>query len=276
MTVLEVLRETQVPLLASVLLAAGLSKALLRGPDPPADAQAHVIDILRHHRGLTIMVAMAEGGLGAALLVTPHPLVRLATSIWFAAVTWIAGELRARRPEAGCGCFGGLSTTRVGIRTVVRAVVLTGAAIATMGVGLPGTEVLRLSLGWRGVALLLEVAVLVALSPEIGVLLARRRLHVPCELRTIPLRETYGSLHASGAWKEYLPVITGPKPVEVWRELCWRFLVYAGDSGGQKVKVVFAVSLQGVRHPAIRAAIVGAEESDVEDSGPNPFMAVPV
>ena len=270
---LEVLRETQIPFLASVLLAAGLLKALLRGPDPPTDA--HAIDVLRHHRGVTVAVALAEGGLGIALLVTPHPSVRVAASIWFAAVTWIAGELRTRRPEAGCGCFGGLSTSRVGIRTIVRSVLLTGAAVATMGVAVPGTEVLRLSLGWRGVVLALEVAIFLALSPEIGVLLARRRPHVPCELRTIPLRETYATLHASGAWKEYLPVIRGPEPVEVWRELCWRFLVYVGYSDGQEVEVVFAVSLEGARHPAIRAAIVGDEKRDIEDSGPNPLSREP-
>ncbi|MGI8333593.1 MauE/DoxX family redox-associated membrane protein [Actinomadura scrupuli] len=271
---LEVLQETQVPFLASVLLAAALSKALLRGPDPPADAQT--LDLLRHHRGMTIMVALTEGGLGLALLVTPHPSVRVATSIWFGAVTWIAGELRTRRPEAGCGCFGGLSTSRVGIRTVVRALLLTGAAVATMGVAAPGTEVLRWSLGWHGAVLVLEVAGLLALSPEVGVLLARHRLHVPCERRSVPLRETYATLHASGAWKEYLPVIAGPEPVEVWRELCWRFLVYAGYSDGREVEVVFAVSLESTRHPVVRAVIVGADEQDTEDSGPNPFLVVSV
>jgi hypothetical protein len=272
---LEVLRESQLPLLAGVLLAAGMSKLVLRGPDPPTDA--HALDLLRHHRGLTVVVALVEWALGVALLVTPHPSVRVATSIWFAAATWIVGELRARRPEAGCGCFGVLSTTRVGIRAVVRSMLLTGAAIATMGVPVPGAEVLRLSLGWRGVTLAMEVAVLAALSPELGTLLARRRVHVPCELRMIPLRETYATLHASGAWKEYLPVITGAEPVEVWRELCWRFLVYAGHSDRQNVEVVFAVSLEAARHPAVRATILGPGESDVEDTGPNnPFAAVPV
>jgi hypothetical protein len=271
---LDVLRETQLPLLASVLIAAGVSKLLLLGPEPPADARA--LDILRHHRGLTVVVALAESGLGIALLATPHPFVRVATSIWFTSATWIVWELRARRPEAGCGCFGGLSTTRVGIRPVVRCVLLTGAALATAGVLVSGAEVLRMSLGWHGVTLAVEVAVLAALSPEIGAFLTRQRPHVPCELRTSPLSRTYATLHASGAWRKYTPVITRSEPVQVWRELCWRFLVYAGRSDGQDVEVVFAVSLEEVRHPDIRAAILGAEESDVEDTGPNPFAAVPV
>jgi hypothetical protein len=274
---LDVLRDAQLPLLAAVLLAAGLSKLLLRGLDPPSDARP--LDLLRHHRGLTVVVALAEAGLGVALLVTPYPAVRVVTAIWFAVVTWIAVELRTHRPEAGCGCFGNLSTTRVGVRTIARPTLLTVAAIATIGVAVPGDEVLRLSLGWRGGALAMELAVLAVLSPEIGALVARRRLHVPCELRTVPLRETYATLHGSGAWKEYLPVITGAEPVEVWRELCWRFLVYAGSRDGREVEVVFAVSLEGARHPGIRAAILdvraGEDESDVEGSGPNPFVAVP-
>jgi hypothetical protein len=271
---LEVLRETQLSLLAGVLIAAGLSKLLLRGPEPPTDARA--LDLLRHHRGLNVGVAMLESGLGIALLVTPHPSVRVATSIWFTATTWIVGELRAHRPEAGCGCFGGLSSTPVGIRPVVRSVLLTGAAFATVGVPVPGTEVLRMSLGWRGVTLAVELAVLAALSPEIGALLTRRRPHVPCELRTSPLWKTYATLHASGAWQKYTPLITRSEPVQVWRELCWRFLVYAGRSDGQDVEVVFAVSLEEARHPSIQTVILEAEESDVEDTGPNPFAAVPV
>jgi uncharacterized membrane protein len=270
---LNMLRETQLLLLAGVLLAAGMSKLVLRGPNPPRGA--HALEILRHHRGLTVAVALVEWGLGVALLVTPHPSVRIATSIWFAVATWVVVEMRTRRPEAGCGCFGELSTSRVGIRTVARSVLLTAAAITTMGTAVEGAAVLRLNPGWSVVTLALEVAVLAALSPEIGVFLARRRVHVPCELRTVPLRETYAALHASGAWKEYLPVITGAKPVQVWRELCWRFVVYAGRSDGQEVEVVFAVSLEGARHPAIRVAILGADVSDTEDTGPNPFMAVP-
>jgi Methylamine utilisation protein MauE len=270
---LGLLRETQLPLLAGVLLAAGLSKLLLRGPDPPAGARA--LDLLRHHRGLSVAVALAEGGLGVALLVTPHPAVRVATSVWFAGATWISAELRARRPEAGCGCFGSLSTSRVGIRTVARSMLLTCAAIATVGVAASGAEVLRLSLGWRGVALVAELAVLAALSPEIGVLIARRRRHVPCELRRIPLRETYATLHASAAWHEHLPAISGLEPVDVWRELCWRFLVYPGYSDGRGVEVVFAVPLEAAGRPAVQVVILAIGEHDVEDSGPNPCVAVP-
>jgi hypothetical protein len=269
---LDVLRETQLLLLASVLLAAGISKLLLRGPDPPTNARP--LDILRHHRGLTVVVGLVEWGLGVALLVTPHVSVQVATSFWLVAVTWIVVELRARRPEAGCGCFGGLSTTRVGIRPVVRSVLLTGAALATVGVPVSGAEVLRMGSGWHGVTFAVEVAILAVLSPEIGALLTRRRPRVPCELRTSPLWKTYATLHASDAWRKYRPVITGSEPVQVWRELCWRFLVYAGRSDGQDVEIVFAVSLGQARHPAIRAAILEAEESDVEDTGPNPFAAV--
>ena len=42
-----------------------------------------------------------------------------------------------------------------------------------------------------------------ALSPEIGELVARRRERIPCEHRTVPLAETFATLHASAQWQTY-------------------------------------------------------------------------
>jgi hypothetical protein len=47
-------------------------------------------------------------------------------------------------------------------------------------------------------------------------------------------------------------VITGG-PADMWRELCWWYVVYPARGGEREGEVVFAVEV-GPRRPAIRAA----------------------
>jgi hypothetical protein len=49
-------------------------------------------------------------------------------------------------------------------------------------------------------------------------------------------------------------VITGG-PADMWRELCWWYVVYPARGGGQDGEVIFAVEVRP-RRPAIRAAVV--------------------
>lgn len=260
---LEVLREVQLPLLAGVLIAAGVAKLTMREPGSAEGAPA--LEVLRQHRGLGVGAALAELGLGLALLVTPVQAVRVATVIWFAGATWVVNEMRARRPDAGCGCFGALSTSRIGLRVMVRPLLLAGAGVATFGVPATGLRVLGQGLGGPGLALAAEAMVVLALSPEVAELLARRRARSrPCELRRSPLPETYAALHASRAWREHSWLLAGTEPVEIWRELCWRFLVYRLPDD-LEVEVVFAVSLSGRRHPEVRVALVNSTAA-----GPGP------
>jgi hypothetical protein len=135
--------------------------------------------------------------------------------------------------------------------------------------------------------LAVEIGVLLALSPEIGVLLERRS-RPPCELRAASLPDTFRALHHSPAWREYGPILTGSRPTEVWRELCWRFLVYPGRVDRTEVEVVFAVSLAGERRPVVRvamtetvpeaaldAALDATVVTRVDGTGPNPLAAIP-
>ena len=287
---LETLRESQLPLLTLVLLAAGLAKLTLRGEQGAAD-RAGLAQLLRHNRGAATAVAVSECGLGIALLVVPYQGVRLATAVWFAGATWIVDELKARRPEEGCGCFGALSSTRIGNRVIIRPLLLTAAATATMGVPGTGWSVFGRLAGAPGLVLAAELVLVLALSPEVGVALARRA-RPSCESRPIPPAETYRTLRQSRAWQEYEPIITAAAPSEVWRELCWRFLVYQGCLGRTEVEVVFAVSLAREKQPVVRVAVVEAVPAAVleaaqdatvatrvwrdtlEDSGPNPVHAV--
>src|SRR5207247_6233713 len=136
-----------------------------------------------------------------AVLTVRHPAVRLAVAVWFAGATWIVNELRARRPEEGCGCFGNLSSTRIGKRVIIRPLLLTGAATSAMGVAPTGLTVLVAAPSVRWPILAAELALLLCLSPELGVLLARRS-RPPCELRAASLPETFRALHHSPAWRE--------------------------------------------------------------------------
>jgi hypothetical protein len=46
-------------------------------------------------------------------------------------------------------------------------------------------------------------------------------------------------------------------PSDVWREGCWRYVVFPGIVAERPVEVVFAVYLQ-LRRPPVRAAIIDA------------------
>jgi hypothetical protein len=59
--------------------------------------------------------------------------VRTATALFFLIAVGALNELRQRRPDAGCGCFGELSDTPIGLRTIARSGVLCASAVATIG-----------------------------------------------------------------------------------------------------------------------------------------------
>jgi hypothetical protein len=267
----ETLQEAQIPLLACILISACLAKIAIREADDTIGPGT--LAALRRYRPVVVTVATIEGGLGVALLVCAHPVVRLATVVVFAVATSVVVELRAHRPEEGCGCFGGLSKTPVRLRTLLRAGLFTLIALTVIGVPTTGLDVLRMGSGWHAAVAALELIVLAGLSPEIGVMLARRRERIPCEQRTVPLSETFEILHASRPWREHAAALVTAEPTDVWRELCWRFLVYPGRVDDDDVEVIFAVSTEE-RNPAVRAAIVRPEDTD--DSGPNPVYALSI
>lgn len=256
------LAEVQVPFLAFALLVASATKLLLpdgeQGPEAP----------LHRRRSFAVGLAFVEGALGAAILVSPLLVVRLATVVFFATATSIVGDLVRRRSEEGCGCFGNLSAAPAGRRTVLRVGLLTGAAVACAGVHRTGLQILNTPGMWPLLVFGLETVVVLALSPELIVAIERTRSSVPCELRNAPLTETYALLYTSDAWGEHEELLTCAHPVEVWRELCHRYVVYPGAVDGRPVEVVFAVPIGG-RPSGVRAGL--AEDSALEqddDSGP--------
>jgi len=234
-----VLLETQLLVVVFMFALAVLGK--LHAPKTPA----------------RILYIAVEATLCVLLLVSGHLLVRLATAMLMISATWVLAEMRASRPGQGCGCFGVLSDIPVTRATVLRTGLLAAAAVAAFPVPRTGLEVAADLPGWRALVFLAEVGLIAAISPEIST--AVRRRPVPCERRAVPLRETFAALHASEPWRRY-GLSRKSEPVEVWRELCWRFLVYRAD--GRRGEIVFAVSLAD---GDVRAALVDEEAAVPED-----------
>ncbi len=114
---------------------------------------------------------------------------------------------------------------------------------------------------WLAV-LAFELSLLAFLSPEVGEILVRLGYSEPCELRRLPVGRTLTALHGSSQWRRYANQITAGAPADVWREGCWRFVVYPGLARGRRVNIVFAVYLQA-RRPPIRAAVLDADTDEV-------------
>ncbi|POM26141.1 hypothetical protein BTM25_05290 [Actinomadura rubteroloni] len=269
-------QNTQVLLLSFVLLAACLAKLAVRHPEPAHDhvhgvplpgwlPQATRLD----SRPFAVAVALVEGSLGIALLVTSQFSVRLVTALAFAVATWTVSELRVRRPDAGCGCFGGLSVKHVDRRTVARALLFTLAAVAALGAPRAGFAWLHDAHATVGLVLLaVEVALFGLISPEVATLWEKRaawrirREDEPCDRRHSPLAETMRTLRASAAWSAHEDALVSAVPLDVWREGCWRFLAYRAVSDGRPAELVFAVST-AARGRRVRVALVPAEEPAV-------------
>jgi hypothetical protein len=250
-----------------------------RVPVEPADARrvpgGRPPGLTPLRKPLAMLMCGAELSLALALLVTmlpasTHPgtplfAPRAATGARVAAAAFflVAGsaliELRGRRPALGCGCFGDLSTRPPGLRSIARAAMLTVAALISLN-----TPALYLPPRGQGAMLFLglmaaEVALLAALSPEVGEALVRLGYTDPCERRALPVTRTLAALHRSRPWRRYRSGITTTEPADVWRELCWRYVAFPyrqGEGGARPdADIVFAVEMKR-RRPAVRAAVV--------------------
>jgi hypothetical protein len=265
-------RELQIPLLAVLLLggcAVKAWRALRSRSIKPALDPAGLFP-LRLHRPIMMAMCATEFGLGLGLIATaagtgtsvPATIVRTACVLFFLIAMGALNETRQRRPAAGCGCFGDISDTPIGWRTIARAGVLCAAAAVT--IGLPPLRMPSSSTTaemWLAV-LAFELSLIAFLSPELGEILVRLGYSEPCELRRLPVERTMAALHASSPWRRYARQISGAAPIDVWREGCWRFVVYAGVARGRRVDIVFAVYLQS-RRPVIRAAVLDAATDEV-------------
>jgi len=277
---LTAVRELQIPLLAALLLGGCAAKAwrLLRTRSLSTVLVPDGLLPLRLRRPVMMTMYATEFTLGLGLIATagqvgaggpglPATIVRAGTALFFLVAMGALNETRQRRPDVGCGCFGEFSETPIGWRTITRAGVLCVAAATTIGVpplrmpSSPGTAELWLA------ALAFELALIAFLSPEVGEILVRLGYSEPCELRRLPVGRTLTALHSSSQWRRYAGQVCAPAPDDVWREGCWRFVVYPGSAHGRAVDIVFAIYLQA-RRPPIRVAVL-----DAKAEGPGPAGA---
>lgn len=264
MTVIAALRELQAPLLGLVLLGAcGMKLSrVLRARSVTAMLDATALFPERLRRPATAVLCATELSLGVALLATAGPLgkggradaVRLAAAVFFLVGMCALVELRERRPDLGCGCFGELSSKPAGVRSVIRAGLLAGMALAGLhlrpfGLPPPGPRAVT-DLG----LLAAELLVLALVSPELGEVLIRLGYAEPCDVRQQSPKRPLRALRRSRSWRRHAGMISGG-PVDMWRELCWWYVVYPARSQGRDCEVVFAVEVAR-RRPAIRAAVV--------------------
>jgi hypothetical protein len=266
-TVLAAIREVQIPLIAVLMLSACCAKVLraLR-TWPVADSLGPTaLFPLRLRRPLALMFCAVEGGLGTGMIATagrtgegaPANCIRLGAGLLFLVATSALIELRSVRPDVGCGCFGDFSTAPVSARTLARSAFLSAAALSTIGlrpalIQRTGTDAARLL-----VIMLVELAVLAALSPELGEGLIRLGYSEPCELRALPAERSLAALRRSKQWRRYSGFTTVDAPSDVWRELCWRYVVFPAQYGDRRTELIFAIFLQH-RRPAIHVAMVDA------------------
>ena len=75
-------------------------------------------------------------------------------------------------------------------------------------------------------------------------------------MRRVPVSRTLAALHGSAPWRHYRDYLLATDPVDVWREGCWRYVVFPGTVDGRRVEVVFAVYLES-RRPPVRVGIAG-------------------
>jgi hypothetical protein len=251
--------ESQVPLLIVLLVLGTMAKVVTvrSGGEPGALARLGpaVLVPSRLQAPALLICAAGEVVLAAGLLLTTHPIFRWGTVAFFALSTYVLLELRRRRPDAGCGCFGEVSSTPVGLRSIGRTVALTGMAGVSVWAPVAGWQTI-IQPSWLTAV---GVAVLAVLSPEIEELIDRVRYRAPCEQRRGPAESvTLARLRSSGTWRAHQGELTKAEPYDSWRELCWRFFAFQNHA---KDDVVFAVYLSG-RRPAVRMAVVSSEDSD--------------
>jgi hypothetical protein len=285
------LRQLQAPVVAVMLLGACAAKLsrVVRTHSLAAGLGPTELFPLPARRPAALIVWVCELALGAALLVTVPPAARdgtgaldgaaadgarIAATAFFVVAMCALIELRSRRPDVGCGCFGDLSRRPVGARSIARSALLAVAALASIGG--PGLYVPRTG---AGAALLLglfcaEFLVIAVLSPEAAEVLVRLGCSEPCEVRSVPARRTLAALHHSPQWPQRAGLITSDAPSDMWRELCWRFVVYPGRLDGAEADVVFAVQMKQ-RRPVIKSAVVPRPAPD-DQPGEVPLSGMPV
>jgi hypothetical protein len=266
-TMLTALGDAQIPLLAAMLIggcSAKFARAVRRrsidaGLGPTAlfplrlrPWAAGTFCAVELSMGIALIVTAGQFGAG-----TPAKLVRVGTCVLFVVATCALIELRSIRPDIGCGCFGDFSSTPITARTLLRSILLAVAALGTVYLA-PIRPPHRFDdVTLTLIFLVAELAIFGLLSPELRDVLVRIGYSEPCELRVQSPEQTLATLQRTTQWRRNAALIANDQPLDVWRELCWRYLSFPSRYNGREAELVFAVYLQ-TRRPIVLAALVDA------------------
>jgi hypothetical protein len=226
--------------------------------------------LLRAAWGLVAAAELVVGVLVLSGLAVPWPEVAAALLLSGAALVAVWGLRFA--PDAGCGCLGARSTTRISARAAVRVGYLAAlAALAALG-GASWTSVFH---DPAAAAVTLAAGVALAwLSPELPELRENaafrvgrasrqaRLLREAACARRISVEGSVSRLRRSELWERARPYVSADAPTEHWEEGCWRLICYPAVYEGQSVTAVFAISL-GLRQSRNKVAFVDEVERRV-------------
>jgi hypothetical protein len=256
-----------------LLVSGGLAKAVdVAGHDLGDTVLARLIPGRRPLRaawGLTAGAELSVGALVVAGVAVPWPEVAAALLLTGAALVAAWGLRYA--PDAGCGCFGAAATTRLSVRTGVRAGFLAVLAALAVAGGASWTTVFD-----HAIAAAVTVAAGVALawlSPELPGLRdaaaarvggafwqARALRHRACG--SISLERSVAGLRRSELWQRAQPYVSAETPTEHWDEGCWRLVCYPAVYEGEPATAVFSIHL-GLRQSPNTVAFVDEVEQRV-------------
>lgn len=243
--------DIQAVVLATVFLWSGIGKLALPQARAVA-AQSALAQLLKRPtitQNAYTALGCGEVAVGLLLLVPPHKLWVMWLATTFAA-GFVAYLLVAWRiaPEKPCACMG-TRATPITWRSITRAALLLALAF----VGWPAEAYWGVAL-WHApaylIVALLEIAAIIALSPEIigdwrnlrwrAYRQVQATLQTDCTKITPDWDVVLQRLQSSGAYTTFAPYLT-PATTNRWREGCWHFLTYTANYESQPATAIFAV-----------------------------------
>jgi hypothetical protein len=263
--VIEWLASVQQVVVGVVLLWASAFKLLWRNA-PAAARRSALVKLVGKERmvGAYRAVGVGEAVIGLLLLAPPVLVVEsyAAAALSVGMVGYLA-YAKLRAPDSSCGCLGDKHTPVRG-RSFARA----GLLVALSLFSVLATQWWPTDRPFATVGVLVvELAVLVALSPELDhrwlLPLRRWRVRMKHPLGNlpvaVPLESTVQQLWRSPAYKEVFTQLSSDL-LDHWDEGDWRLLTYAARTPSGPATAVFAVPRTDYRPDDVRLAMVPADE----------------
>ncbi|MDO3703035.1 hypothetical protein Q3W71_15295 [Micromonospora sp. C28SCA-DRY-2] len=252
------------PLLVGVVLIWSARVKLVSRHAAAAAHRSALVRLVGQRRALPAyrLLGGVELTLGGLLLLPPAlRLEAVAATVLAAGFLGYLGYARRAAPTSSCGCLSARPVPVSG-RSLARAALL----LAAGGLAVPATTGWADALATRPVAggavLLAELAVVVALSPELDpawlLPLRRLRARLTHPLRGgsgVPLLATVQQLQLSDAYRRVAALLRSDVR-EHWDDGGWRFVAHAARYQGRPVTAVFAVPLADPEPGAVRVALV--------------------